>query len=140
MTERIESATNKFTNMDAAKLKDSMAKFEGMGIVATVNEDGSPNAAIFMPAMPDEEHLVLVLAKNNSRANIERTGKAHLVYDVPNPKAEEKAARHAGARLELRLLRPEGETAAEYQQIAESYPRMNPATLIFRIENIFPIG
>ena len=134
------TSTHKFTDMDAAALRASMAKFEGVAVVATVNPDGTPDAAIFMPAMPDDDHVILVLAQNHTRANIERTGVAHLVYDVANPHAKEKAARHAGARLDLTLVRSEGDTAAEYDEVAREYAHMNPAVMILRIERILPIG
>ena len=126
--------------MDAKQLRESMARFEGVCVVATVNPDGTPGASIFMPAMPDDGHVILILADNRTRANIERTGKARLVYDVPNPHAEEKARRHAGARMDLSLVRPEGESAEEFQQVAQSFPRMNPAVMILRIERLLPVG
>lgn len=135
-----DTSTRKFTDMDAAALKASMARFAGVAVVATVNPDGTPDAAIFVPVMPDEEHVILILADNHTRANIERTGIAHLVYDVPNPAAEDKAARHAGARLDLALVHNEGADAAEWQRVADSFPRMNPAVMILRIERILPVG
>lgn len=134
------TSTNKFTNMDAARLKESMAKFEGVSVVATVNPDGSPDAAVFVPTMPDEQHVMMMLAQNHTRANIERTGIAHLVYDVVRPDAAEKAERHAGARLDLALVRSDGESAEEYRQVAAKIERMNPAVVILRIERILPIG
>lgn len=134
------TSTHKFTDMDAATLRASMAKFEGTSVVATVNPDGTPDAAVFVPAMPDDRHVILILANNHSRTNIERTGVAHLVYHVLNPDAEEKAARHAGARLDLALVSAEGDTAAEYNEVAQEYAHMNPAVLILRIERILPIG
>ena len=126
--------------MDAAALRASMGRFEGVCVVATVNPDGTPDAAIFAPAMPDDEHVILMLADNHTRANIERTGVARLVYDVADPTAEDKAARHAGARLDLALVRPEGETAEKHRRVAEGFPRMNPAVMILRIERILPVG
>lgn len=135
-----DTSTRKFTDMDAAALKASMARFAGVAVVATVNPDGTPDAAIFVPVMPDEEHVILILADNHTRANIERAGIAHLVYDVPNPAAEDKAARHAGARLDLALVRNEDADAAEWQRVADSFPRMNPAVMILRIERILPVG
>lgn len=135
-----DTSTRKFTDMDAAALKESMARFAGVAVVATVNPDGTPDAAIFAPVMPDEEHVILILADNHTRANIESTGIAHLVYDVPNPAAEDKAARHAGARLDLALVRNEGADATEWQRVADSFPRMNPAVMILRIERILPVG
>lgn len=135
-----DTATRKFTDMDATALRASMGRFEGVCVVATVNPDGTPDAAIFAPAMPDDEHVILMLADNHTRANIERAGVAHLVYDVANPTAGDKAARHAGARLDLALVRPDGDTAEEHRRVAESYPRMNPAVMILRIERILPVG
>lgn len=135
-----DTATHKFTDMNAVELRASMAQFEGLCVVATVNPDGTPDAAIFVPTMPDDEHVIFMLADNHTRANLERTGTAHLVYDVARPHAENKAARHAGARLDVSLVRQDGETAEEYERVASSFPRMNPAVVILRIERILPVG
>ena len=135
-----DTSTHKFTDMSVAQLRASMARFEGLCVVATVNPDGTPDAAVFAPAMPDDEHVILMLADNHTRANLERTGKARLVYDVTNPRAAEKAARHAGARLDVSLVRQDGETAEEYEHVARNFPRMKPAVVILRIERILPIG
>lgn len=137
---KTDTSTRKFTDMDAAALRTSMSRFEGICVVATVNEDGTPNGAIFVPAMPDDEHVILMLANNHTRANIERTGIARMVYDVTNPTAPDKAARHAGARLDLSLVRSEGTTSEEHQRVAESFSRMNPSAMILRIERILPVG
>lgn len=136
---RPSAATGKYTDFDATQLSESMARFEGVCVLSTVNEDGTPNAAIFVPFMVDEEHAVFVLAANRTRENVERTGRAWAVYDVANPGAKEKKDRHAGARLRLSLVR-ESEFPEEFQRVAEAYPRMNPHALIFRIEEIVSIG
>lgn len=138
--DRKDASTNKFTNMDAQALAASMARFEGECALATVNDDGTPNAALFMPVMVDDAHVVFVLAQNRTRENVERTGQAWAVYVVANLGAEEKSARHAGARLRLSLVRDEGPTAEEYQAAAAKFPRMNPYVLIFRVEEILPVG
>lgn len=134
------AATNSFTNMTAEELRASMSRFEGLSVMATTNEDGTPNAAIFVPTMPDNTHIMLMLAQNNTRSNLERTGKAHLVYDVPNPQAPTKEERHAGARLELELVRQNGEDSEEFETVAKNIPNMNPAVMILRIKRILPVG
>lgn len=136
----LDTATNRFGNMDAAELKASLTRFEGVCVFATVNPDGTPNAAIFVPVMPDEEHLAVAMAPNHTRENLKRTGVAHVVYDVADPKAADKADRHRGARLAVSLLSPDGPDAAEYERVASAYARMNPATLILRIDEIMPVG
>ncbi|MEE0845817.1 MAG: pyridoxamine 5'-phosphate oxidase family protein [Eggerthellaceae bacterium] len=135
-----DTSTRRFTDMDADALKASLSAFEGTCVVATVNPDGTPNAAIFVPSMPDEDHLILILADNHTRANIERTGIACAVYSVSRPQATEKKDRIAGARLSLSLVRNSGETAKEHERVAASFPQMNPAVMIFRIERIDPVG
>lgn len=131
------AATGKFTTLSRENLVASMRSVEGVSVVATVNEDGSPNAAIFVPMMPDADHVVMTLAKNRTRENIERTGTCALVYDVADPTAEEKAERHRGARLHLELVRPDD---PEHAEVAASWPHMTPFTLVFRIADYDEIG
>lgn len=131
------ATTGKYTTLTFDQLKDSMARVEGVGVVATVNEDGTPNAGIFVPMMPDCEHIVMVLAKNRTRANIERTGHAALVYDVVDTAAADKADQHRGARMSLELIRPDEK---EYAKVAEHYDRLNDYSLLFRITDTALIG
>lgn len=114
-----------------------MRKVEGVSVVATVNEDGTPNAGIFVPMMVDENHAVMTLAPNRTKENIERTGSCVLVYDVADPAAPEKADRHKGARLTLELVRPE---EAEHAEVATAWGHMTPFTLVFRIADVRQIG
>ena len=131
------AATGKFTTLVGKTLQESMGKVEGTSVIATVNEDGTPNAAIFVPMMADDTHLVMTLAANRSRENIERTGQCVVVYDVANPQAEDKAGRHKGVRMRCELVAAGTE---EYEQIAEAWPRMTPYTLVLRVTEFMAIG
>lgn len=131
------AATGKFTTLEGEELMASMRSVEGVSVVATVNEDGSPNAAVFVPMMPDEDHVVMTLAKNHTRENVERTGRCALVYDVVDPTAEEKSGRHRGARLHLELV---PQDSPEHAEVAERWPHMTPFTLVFRITQLDEIG
>lgn len=136
MTEK-SAATNKYTTLDAEALAASMRKVEGVSVVATVNEDGTPNAGVFVPMIVDSSHVVMTLAPNRTKENIERTGACAVVYDVADAAAAEKADRHKGARLTLELVRPED---PDHASVAAAWPHMTPYTLIFRIKCIRPIG
>lgn len=131
------AATGKYTTLSRGDLMASMRAVEGVSVVATVNEDGSPNAAIFVPMMPDADHVVMTLAKNHTRENIERTGQCELVYDVTSPAAPEKSERHRGARLRLQLV-PAGDP--EHDEVASAWPHMTPFTLVLRITDVDEIG
>lgn len=131
------AATGKFTTLTGDELIQSMRRVEGTSVVATVNEDHTPNAAIFVPMLADEQHLVMTIANNRTRENIERTKTCMVVYDVSNPQAEQKSERHRGARMHCTLLDANTE---EYQRIAQMWPHFSPYTLVLRVEDICPIG
>lgn len=135
-----DATTNRFTNLNAKQLGESLAKMEGIFVLATTNEDNTPDAAIFVPRMLDEQHLVFFLAQNRSRKNLEQTKQAWGVYEVSHPEAEEKQDRYAGARLKLSLVLPEGETAKEFEEATKGFAQMNPAAIVVRIEQLIALG
>lgn len=135
-----DASTNHFTNFTVEELGASLAKMEGIFVLATTNEDGSPDAAIFVPRLLDETHLIMFLAPNRTRQNLERTGQAWGVYEVTHADATEKQQRYAGARMKLSLVKPEGETAEEFAQATADFPSVNPAALVLRIEQLIALG
>lgn len=135
-----DATTNRFTNLNAKQLGESLAKMEGIFVLATTNEDNTPDAAIFVPRMLDEQYLVFFLAQNRSRKNLERTKQAWGVYEVSHPEAKEKQDRYAGARLKLSLVLPEGETAKEFEKATKDFAQMNPAAIVMRIEQLIALG
>lgn len=135
-----DATTNRFTNLNAKQLGESLAKMEGIFVLATTNEDNTPDAAIFVPRMLDEQHLVFFLAQNRSRKNLERTKQAWGVYEVSHPEAKEKQDRYAGARLKLSLVLPEGETVKEFEEATKDFPQINPAAIVVRIEQLIALG
>lgn len=135
-----DATTNRFTNLNAKQLGESLAKMEGIFVLATTNEDNTPDAAIFVPRMLDEQHLVFFLAQNRSRKNLECTKQAWGVYEVSRPEAKEKQDRYAGARLKLSLVLPEGETAKEFKEVTKDFAQMNPAAIVMRIEQLISLG
>lgn len=82
----------------------------GSYVVSTVNEDGTPLAGFFVFSMLKEEdtyYLILGLAENQTRENLERTGTAMALY-AANPEADANAQYAvAGARMELELVTDE---------------------------------
>ena len=131
------AATDKFTTLEGKDLADSMAAVAGAAVVATVNEDGTPNAAVFVPMMADDDHVVMTLAPNRTRENIERTGTCVLVYEEVNAQAASKAERYRGARLRLELLR-EGDPRRD--DALSAWPRVTPYTMAFLVVERMPIG
>lgn len=129
-----------FTTLDATGLREAISRREGLCVLATVNEDGTPNAAIFVPSMPDDEHVAFVLAPNLTKTNIERTGTAWMVYDVAQPRNEEGRQPHAGARCALELVSAE-EAAEEHAAVLATLPeRMRPFAVVMRVGEIRSIG
>ncbi|WP_303249147.1 pyridoxamine 5'-phosphate oxidase family protein [uncultured Slackia sp.] len=131
------AATDKFTTLEGKCLADSMAAVAGAAVVATVNEDGTPNAAVFVPMMADDDHVVMTLAPNRTRENIERTGECVLVYEEVDARGASKAERYRGARLRLELLR-EGDPRRD--EALSGWPRVTPYTMAFLVVERMPIG
>ena len=129
--------TGKFTTLTPGLLRESMTRLEGICTVATVNEDGTANAGIFIPMMPDEDHVVITLARNRTRENITRTTDCVITYTVLNPEATSKMERYRGARLRLQLMTAQDEG---YAEVAAAWPQMNMYTMVFKIVDYMQIG
>ncbi|MDR1894368.1 MAG: hypothetical protein LBQ61_06735 [Spirochaetales bacterium] len=132
--------TNAYTNLDQAAVLQAMGRYQGICTVATVNADGSPNVAIFIPGVADDSHLMFGWADNATKANFLRTKTAELVYDVVNLGADTKEGRHQGAVLKIV---PE-EDAAVLEQIKAALPEALAANfsafVICRIIEVNPVG
>lgn len=103
-------ATDKYTNMDAQALADGVNSYSMECTVATVNEDGTPNVAVFVPGgMIENAYLTFGWTQNQTRANIERSKLAAIAFDRPNAQAESKQARHEGAVVRVELVEDEAE-------------------------------
>ncbi len=79
----------------------------GSYVVSTVNEDGTPLAGFFVFTMlkdGDTYYLMLGLAQNQTRENLERTGTAMALYAAnPDQDADAQYA-VSGARMNLELV------------------------------------
>ena len=82
----------------------------GSYVVSTVNEDGSPLAGFFVFSMSkdaDTHYVLLGLAENQTRENLERTGKAMALYAANPDKDAPAQYAVSGARMELELVTDE---------------------------------
>jgi hypothetical protein len=132
--------TNVYTNLDQAALLTAISQYRGVCTVSTVNADGSPNLAIFVPGKADDNHVMFGWAQNATKANFLRTKQAVLSYDIPNPAGETKEARHQGAIVKIVLE----EDQAVLDQIKASLPEALAAQfssyVICRIVEVRAVG
>lgn len=134
-----DATTNHFTNLSASELADALKTMDGTFVLATTNEDGTPNAAIFVPRMSDEEHLYMFLANNRSLANLKRTGRAWSIYERINHNATENKEHFAGARMALSLVDPTRD-AAEFKAATANLAKIPPAIVVLRIDRLIALG
>ena len=128
--------TNLYTNLDQAAVLDAMRAYSGLCNVATVNADGTPNIAIFVPGVADDSHIMFGFADNSTKANLLRDKVAEISYDIANPAAETKEARHQGAVLKVELEEDEAvlaELKANNENITDAYT-------LLKIVEVMPIG
>ena len=62
--------------------------------MATVNADGSPNLANFVPYPAGEEYLAFTFSSNVTKENLLRTGEAMVSYYIYDADAEDKYERN----------------------------------------------
>lgn len=129
-------ATGLYTNLDQAGVLEVMGQYAGLCNVATVNADGSPNIAVFVPGVADENHIMFGWADNATKRNVLRDKVAILSYDVANPAAEDKAGRHKGAVLKVELEEDE----SVLKSIRESNEAITEDYVILKIAEVLPIG
>ncbi len=124
--------------------------FNGVVVVSTTNPDGSPNAAVIIPSLLDDQYLIMRMAPNQTGENLRDDGRAVVTAFVPAADEEEEEeqtrshVRQYGARLVCTALF-EGEEYEEARQKwndtveDESYqlPADEP---ILRIDAVLPIG
>ncbi len=127
--------TNLYTNLDQAGVLEAMGQYQGLCNVATVNADGTPNLAIFVPGVVDDSHIMFGWADNATKSNVLRTKEAVITYDVTNPAAETKEGRHSGAVLKVVVE----EDQAVLDEIYAANESISDAFVILKIVEVLPI-
>ena len=130
------ATTGLYTNLDQAALLEAIGQFKGLCNVSTVNADGTPNLAIFVPGVADDSHIFFNWADNATKANVLREKTAIMSYDIADPTAEEKAGRHSGAVVKLEL-EDDAEVLAQLQEANES---VSEASVVLKIVEVLPVG
>ena len=130
------ATTGLYTNLDQAALLEAIGQFKGLCNVSTVNADGTPNIAIFVPGVADDSHIFFNWANNATKANVLREKTAIMSYDIADPTAEEKAGRHSGAVVKLKL-EEDAEVLAQLQEANES---VSEASVVLKIVEVLPVG
>ena len=130
------ATTGLYTNLDQAALLEAIGQFKGLCNVSTVNADGTPNIAIFVPGVADDSHIFFNWADNATKANVLREKTAIMSYDIADPTAEEKAGRHSGAVVKLELE----EDAEVLAQLQESNESVSEASVVLKIVEVLPVG
>lgn len=130
-------ATNLYTDLDLPELEEAVNAYRCECMVATVNEDGTPNLAVFTGGgMLDGKYVVFNWYDNQTYANVRRSKLAMIGYDVVNLDADTKEGRHQGAIVKVELV--EDEKVRE--ELAADYAFVLPETAIFKIVEVLPVG
>ena len=109
---------------------------EGSCSVATVNADGSPNLANFVPYPAGEEYLAFTFSSNVTKENLLRTGEAMVSYYIYDADAEDKYERNQGARFKVEPVTDEAVIA----QLHEETPEIPQGATFVHIVEVLPLG
>lgn len=127
--------TNLYTNLDQPALMEAIRQYQGVCTVSTVNADGTPNLAVFVPGAVGDEYVTFGWAENATKANVLRDKKAVMSYDIPDLTAEEKDGRHTGAIVKLELVEDE-----DIIEQAKADGSMAEYGVLLKITEVLPIG
>lgn len=107
--------------------------------MATVNADGTPNAAVVIPGVTkDRSALMFGIAPNQTLENLKARKFGVLTAYLYNPTAAEKLERNKGARILLELITDQ---ATIDRLVLENKEGGASATSIFlRVVKVMPIG
>ena len=118
------------------ELMNAINAFSGTYLVATVNPDGTPNAAYFIFSMVKHEgeyYLQLGLAENQSKANLTANGVGLAVY-AANPVEGAKPYAVSGARIYFATIEDQAVIDALNAEVAR------PGALFYEIVDVKPLG
>lgn len=127
--------TGLYTNLDQPALMEAIRQYQGVCTVSTVNADGTPNLAVFVPGAVGDEYVTFGWAENATKANVLRDKKAVMSYDIVNLAAEEKTGRHTGAIVKLELVEDE-----ELIEQLKADGSISEYSVLLKITEVLPIG
>ena len=117
-------------------LMTAIRNAEGSCSVATVNADGSPNLANFVPYPAGEEYLAFTFSSNVTKENLLRTGEAMVSYYIYDADAEDKYERNQGARFKVEPVTDEALIA----QLYEETPEIPQGATFVHVVEVLPLG
>jgi hypothetical protein len=130
-------ASNAYTNLGKEELLATINAFTAECVMATTNEDGTPNIAVFAGgAALKGEYIAFNWTDNQTKANLKRDKLGVIVFDVVNLSAETKEGRHQGAKVRVEYIDDE----KIYTELKAESDRVVDVTIIVRIVEILPIG
>lgn len=123
------------------KLWEVLSTYQSAPTIATVNPDGTPNLAVFMPGghmtLDGEDYFVFGLMDNQTKLNLEREKLGVLALYIYTPTAEAKTDRNVGARIKFEYIDEE----ATINKLKEQYPDIVTDTaMICKAVEILPLG
>lgn len=123
------------------KLWEVLSTYQSAPTIATVNPDGTPNLAVFMPGghmvLDGEDYFVFGLSDNQTKLNLEKDKIGVLALYIYEPTAEAKTDRNVGARIKFEYIDDE----ATVKKLKEQYPDIITDTaMVCKAVEILPLG
>ncbi len=129
------------TSIDGEALWKALETYECAISVATVNADGTPNAAVVIPGITvDRAYLYFGLAPNQTGINFkERKFAVVTVYDyTPPSETVDKKMLSVGARIIVEYVSDPATIARLIEE--NKAKKASPSTIFMKIVKVLPIG
>ncbi len=129
------------TSLAGEDLWKALESYECAISVATVNADGTPNAAVVIPGVTnDRAYLYFGLAPNQTGINMkERKFAVLTAYNYTSPsKSADKKMLSIGARIILEYVSDPATIAKLIEENKDK--KASPSTIFMKIVKVLPIG
>jgi hypothetical protein len=130
---------NNFLELLGMNLSDYFENVEGFGILATADEDGTVDLAIYAkPHVIDETTIAFIMRERLTRKNLKSNPRAAYMF-------VEQGEGYAGKRLYLTRIREESNTSVvemfrkKQPEIYSSKDDSNKYLVHFRVDDIRPL-
>jgi hypothetical protein len=138
-TDAISSASTKYyyesNSLEGEELIECLKSKDGAITMSTVNADGSPNCAVIIPSVVDDNILKFRLVNNQTKENILKRKLAVLTTYIYKPESEDKSEKNSGARIVLEYIEDNKEINKLMKQT-----NSDTGTVFMKIIKILPLG
>lgn len=137
-----EKSSIKGDSQEFIDIMKNPSKF-GAVTVSTTNEDGSPNVAVIIPGLVDEENQYLLMTfgtEGSTYKNLKERKLGIVTVFQQNPDAEDKAQRNLGMRVIVEAVENQDKALDDLISAGKLKQENKAQAIVLQIKKVIPLG